>query len=66
MKNAKHDHEKPLPDPDICRTLYLGRVVDLCECLVKNPHRCAYALHFGEDFFCRHPHARGFEKHRKS
>jgi len=66
MKNVKHDHEKPLPDPEICRTQYLGRVVDLCECLVKYSHRCSYALHFGEGVVCRHPDGRAFEKPRKT
>ena len=62
MKNPKQDAPKPLPDPEICRTQYLGRVVDLCECLVKNPDRCAYALRFGEGTFCRHPECRSFDK----
>lgn len=66
MKNLKQGHEKPLPDPAICRTQYLGRVVDLSECLVHKPDRCSYALRFGEGVFCRHPDCRSFDKSLKT
>ena len=62
MTGLKPDYEKPLPNPEICRTRYLGHVINLCECLVNNPNRCPYVLRFGEGVFCRHPDGRKFEK----
>ena len=53
---------KPLPDADLCRTLYLGQILELSECLVPSPFRCPYARMVENSFFCRHPDCRKFEK----
>jgi hypothetical protein len=46
--------ERKLPDPAICRAKHAG-FGDYADCLVEYPYQCAYALHFGQDFFCQHP-----------
>lgn len=53
---------KPLPDPQLCRTRYLGQALGLSECLVKNPFHCPYARQFEGSFFCCHPDCRKFER----
>jgi hypothetical protein len=54
--------QRLLPDPETCRTRYLGPTLDFSECLVNNPLVCKYAVKFGKSFFCRHPDRRSFEK----
>jgi hypothetical protein len=49
-------------DTERCRTLYLGRLFDLSECLVEEPNRCPYALEFGDILVCWHPDRRKFER----
>ena len=54
--------QRHLPDPEICRTRYLGETLDFSDCLVENPEACEYALRFGSGILCRHPDRRSFEK----
>ncbi len=56
--------QRRLPDPEICRTRFLGDTLDYSDCLVKNPDSCGFAVRFslGTFFFCRHPDRRSFEK----
>ena len=51
-----------LPDPEICRTRYLVRSLDLLDCLVENPTGCGHAVRVGSGVFCYHPYRRSFEK----
>jgi hypothetical protein len=53
---------KPLPDPKVCRTRYLGKILNLSECLVESPAHCPYAHKVELSWFCRHPDCRKFEK----
>jgi hypothetical protein len=57
-----HDEVKRLPDPEVCRTRFLGAVLSLSKCLVASPADCPYALKFEGSFLCRHPDRRKFEK----
>jgi hypothetical protein len=53
---------KPLPNPRLCQTRYLGRILDLSECLVRSPDRCPYVHSVESSWFCHHPDCREFEK----
>jgi hypothetical protein len=50
------------PDPEICRTRYLGEYLPFSDCLVKEPIDCAHVLRAGFSFLCNHPKRRSFEK----
>jgi hypothetical protein len=54
--------QRHLPDPEICRTMYLGQALNLSECLVENPDSCEFAARFYASVFCWHPERRTFEK----
>ena len=62
MADESATDKRHLPDREICRTRYLGKVLDISDCLVKDPEGCAYALRHGNSVFCRHPDRRSFEK----
>lgn len=62
MTDDTVNNQRCLPDPEICRTRYLGQTLDFSDCLVENPEGCKYALHFGSRFFCNRPDRRSFEK----
>jgi len=51
-----------LPDPEICRTRYLGKSLDLWRCTVENSQVCEYAFQFDNGIICHHPDRRSFEK----
>ena len=53
---------QPLPNPELCRTRYLGRILNLSECLVKSPLHCPYAHQAENNWFCHHPECRKFER----
>ena len=53
---------KPLPDPSLCQTRFLGHILELSECAVPSPFRCPYARQVENSFFCCHPDCRKFEK----
>jgi hypothetical protein len=55
-------NQRPLADPEKCRTRYLGQSLDFSDCLVETPDGCKYALRFGSGVLCRHPNRRSFEK----
>lgn len=44
----------PMPSSAICCAKDLGSGRSI-ECLVVSPDKCAYAVHFGSRFLCRHP-----------
>jgi len=54
-----------LPDPEICRTRYLGEALPFSDCLVENPNGCEYARRFPYCVSCCHPDRRKFEAPRK-
>jgi len=54
-----------LPDPEICRTRYLGGTLPFSDCLVENPEGCEYARRFRYCVSCTHPDRRKFEAPRK-
>ncbi len=58
----KVSKQRRLPDPQICRTKYLGQALDFSKCLVANPEVCKYAVSFSGGVICDHPHRRWFEK----
>ena len=62
MTDNSAGDKRSLPDPGICHTRYLGKTLDLSDCLVTNPDGCVYALRYGSSIFCRHPDRRSFEK----
>jgi CheY-like chemotaxis protein len=51
-----------LPDPKICRTRYLGRRLNLSECLVSCPDDCPYVSQYKQSSFCLHIDRRTFER----
>jgi len=55
-------NQRRLPDPEKCRTRYLGQTFCFSDCLVENPDACECAVRFGFGVFCRHPDRRSFEK----
>jgi hypothetical protein len=61
MSNNSDEAVKPLPDPELCRTVYWGEKAGMFECLVKSSERCPYAVRLASDVFCRHPDGRTFE-----
>ncbi len=62
MTDDPVNNQRRLPDPEICRTRYLGDILKFSECLVKEPDSCEFAVRFGSTDFCRHPNRRSFEK----
>ena len=62
MANESVTDKRHLPDPEICRTRFLGKILGISDCLVKNPEGCAYALRHASSVFCQHPDRRSFEK----
>ena len=57
--------QKRFPDPDRCRTKYLGQTLPFSDCLVEDPDGCEYALRFPHCVSCNHPDRRKFEPPRK-
>jgi hypothetical protein len=55
-------NQRRLPDPEICRTRYLGQPLDFSKCLVKDPNGCEYAVRYGSGIYCHHADRRSFEK----
>jgi hypothetical protein len=55
-------NQRRLPDPEICRTRYLGCNFPFSYCLAENPDTCKHAVRSGSGVFCRHPDRRSFEK----
>jgi hypothetical protein len=62
MSDAIVSNRKRLPDPERCRTRYLGPSLPFSDCLVKNLNGCEYGVRFGFGVICRHPDRRSFEK----
>jgi hypothetical protein len=54
--------QRHLPNPERCRTRFLGATLTFSDCLVINPEACKHALRYGFGVFCRHPDRRNFEK----
>jgi hypothetical protein len=48
------NEERPLHNPSACCAKSLGWGGSV-ECIVMRSGRCAYALHMGARFLCRHP-----------
>jgi len=61
MTDSTANDHRPLPDPERCRTKYLGQALDLSDCLVNNPAGCEFAVRFGNGVFCYHHDRRIFE-----
>ena len=55
-------NQRRLPDPELCRTGYLGKSLDLWKCLVESPEACEYAFRFSNGIICHHPDRRNFRK----
>lgn len=62
MTNDTVSNQRTVPDPEKCRTRYLGQTLDLSKCLVENPGGCEYAARFGSGAYCHHHDRRSFEK----
>ena len=62
MTDHTVSNQRRLPDPERCRTGYLGHTLVFSDCLVNNPEACEYAVRFGCCVYCRHPDRRSFEK----
>lgn len=56
------DIHSPLPDPQKCRTRYLGQTFPFSDCLVETLDGCEYRVRFGISVYCYHPDRRHFEK----
>ena len=54
--------QRRLPNPEICRTGYLGETLNFSDCLVESPDACKYAVRLDSRVLCRHPDRRSFEK----
>ena len=55
-------NQNRLPDPEICRTQFLGQSVEFSACQVENPSGCKYAGRVAASVYCHHPDRRKFEK----
>src|ERR1035437_7491221 len=62
MTDDTVSNQRRLPDPEKCRTTYLGQALDLSECLMENPDDCEFAVSFGFGVYCYHSDQRRFEK----
>jgi hypothetical protein len=62
MTDATVSNQGRLPDPETCRTVYLGGYCAFYCCLVENPNCCERAVRFGDGFLCVHTGRRSFEK----
>ena len=62
MTNDTPSNQRPLPDPEICRAMYLGQTLEFSSCLMDNATGCEYAMRFASCVFCYHPERRRFEK----
>ncbi len=62
MTEIAISNQRSVPDPEKCRTRYLGQILDLSDCLVKNPEGCEFAVRFGTGVYCFHHDRRTFEK----
>ena len=61
MRKPENSAGRSQPSEECCRTLYLGRVFNVYECLIKAPRRCPFALTFGDILLCGHPDRRKCE-----
>jgi hypothetical protein len=61
VNSSSPSDQQRLPDPEVCRTRYLGALFGFSDCLAELPGRCAYSLKFHDGFLCRHPERRKFE-----
>jgi hypothetical protein len=59
--NTVSEHRR-LPNPERCRTRFLGEALVYSDCLLINHDGCKYALRYGLGVFCRHPDRRNFER----
>ena len=55
-------NETRVPDPEKCRTRYVGLFLNFSDCLAENPEGCEFAVRFGLGVLCYHPDRRRFEK----
>ena len=61
VNSSSPSDQQRLPDPEVCRTRYLGDLFGFSDCLAGLPGHCAYSLKFNDGFLCRHPDLRKFE-----
>jgi hypothetical protein len=61
VNSSSSSDQRRLPDPEVCRTRYLGALFGFSDCLAESPGRCVYSLKFNDGFLCRHPDRRKFE-----
>jgi hypothetical protein len=61
--DASHQQQasEKRPSSERCRTVYLGQLFNLSECLVESPGQCPFALPFGHILLCGRRDCRKFE-----
>jgi hypothetical protein len=62
MTDDTVSNQKRLPDPKLCRILWVDQFLDLSKCLVEDPDACEYGVRFGFSIYCYHPDRYRFEK----
>ena len=62
MTDETVSDQKRFPDPEQCRTIYLGQSLGFTRCLVESPDGCEYAVRSVSGFHCYHPDRHTFGK----
>lgn len=61
MTDDTFSNQRPVPDPEKCRTMYLEQFPELSKCMVKDPDACEFSTRIGSVVYCYHPDRFGFE-----
>jgi hypothetical protein len=56
--------DRPEPDHENCRTLYLGRLINLYECVSGYTDECRFVRQFEGVLICGHPDCSKFQADR--
>src|SRR5258706_15464426 len=54
-------NQRQLPDPEICRTRYMGKSLGFTDCLVENPNGCPFAVILPSCVSCFDPDRQSFD-----
>jgi hypothetical protein len=62
MTDDTVSNQRRFPDPEKCRTRYLGKSLGFTKCLMENSDACPYAVRFASGVSCYHPDRRSFDR----
>jgi hypothetical protein len=62
MTDGMVSSQRRSPDPEKCRTRYLGKPLGFTKCLLENPDDCEFAVRFSSGVSCFHPDRRSFDR----